>query len=145
MMLDKNFKVLNSVACELRKCGIEVSIEKETICIGRGQWDKFSKRTLAMLSAAPKIIQGEKSFQIFASEQYGNEGATVKYSIKICDGHGREIKAWELDTKRGKHIHLYLAGKKDHTHHPFRGSFKDIVDEIMSVMRGYDPKTQRVN
>jgi len=140
-MLDSKFEVLNSIAAALRAHGIDVSVDPDTVCIGRAQWDNYSKQLLTMLSAAPMLVEGEKSFHVFASEQYDASGALAKYSVKICDSAKREIKAWELDTKRGKHTHLYDLGRKERSHAPFAGSYTDIAAEIMEVVRMYDPSS----
>jgi len=97
-----------------------------------------------MLSAAPMLVEGEKSFYIFASEQYDANGGLAKYSVKICDSEKREIKAWELDTKRGPHTHLYDLGEKHTSHVPFGGSYTDIAAGMMEVAQMYDPSSGTV-
>lgn len=144
MFLNENFRFLNTIAQELKKHGIELSIAKESICIGREQWDKFSQQTLLMLSAAPVIVRGDKSFHIFASEQYDVDGRLTKYSIRICDSNKNSIRAWELDTKRGKHTHEYPDGRKQADHIHYSGSIEDIADELFTVIRLFNPTTGKV-
>ena len=88
-----------------------------------------------MLSAAPEIKMGSKTFYLYASEQYDSEQTLTKYSIKLCNWNRTEIHAWELDTKRGPHVHYYSNGEKDPIHFPFEGSIREIASEIMHVMR----------
>lgn len=140
-MLDDRFTVLKSIAGAIERHGVEVTVRAETICLGREQRDEYSKKLLTMISAAPSFVHGEKCFVIFASEQYDAEGCLAKYAVKVGDENGRELKAWDLDTKRGKHVHRYDRGDKDPRHIPFVGSYDDIAAEIMQVVRMYDPGT----
>ena len=133
------FKVLDTIASVLRRHGIEVCINSDSICIGREQWDRFSNHPFMMLSAAPMLIRGGKSFHIFASEQYDSIGNIVKYSVKICDVHKIQLKAWDLDTKHGKHTHPYNSGQKNINHIDYSGSLADIADEIVNIMRWSAP------
>ncbi|RJP22728.1 MAG: hypothetical protein C4529_05280 [Deltaproteobacteria bacterium] len=134
-MFDSHFEVLNALASEFRLQGLDVTVDPDTICVGREQWDKYSNQVLLMLSAAPAIKAGTKTFYLFASEQYDLAGKLTKYSIKLCDNQKTECKAWELDTKRGQHVHLYSNSEKDPPHLPFEGSIKVIASEIMDFMR----------
>lgn len=136
-MFDSSFEVLSTLASLFRLQGLEVTVEPNTICVGREQWDRYSKQNLTMLSAAPAIRIGEKIFHLFASEQYTSEHTLTKYSTKLCDDQKTEIQSWELDTKRGQHLHLYSNGNKDPIHFPFEGSIRDIASQIMHVMRMY--------
>ncbi len=113
MILDEKFRVFNAIAQELRQHGLGLSVENDTICIGRERWDAFSQQTLLMLSAAPRIVRGDKEFHIFASEQYDAAGQLAKYSIRICDSEKRSIRAWDLDLKLGQHTHEYADGEKE--------------------------------
>jgi hypothetical protein len=139
-MLDERLTLLNHLAKELEAGGLEVSVDPETVCVGRDQWDRYSTQILSMLSAAPAITAGEKSFNIYASEQYDRDNRLVKYSIKLCDGAKRQLRAWELDTKRGQHQHVYENNVKDPDHRPHEGSIPDIANEMMSVMRMAEPE-----
>jgi hypothetical protein len=136
-MFDSRFEVLNALASEFGKQGLEVTVDPNTICVGREQWDRYSNQILMMLSAAPAINAGTKTFYLFASEQYDPSHTLTKYSIKICDDQKNELKAWELDTKRGQHVHLYTNNGKEASHLPFEGTIEDIAAQIMGFMRMY--------
>jgi len=136
-MFDSRFEVLNALASEFGKQGLEVTVDPNTICVGREQWDRYSRQILTMLSAAPAIKDGTKIFHLYASEQYNSTQGLTKYSIKLCDDQKKEIRAWELDTKRGQHVHLYSKSDKEAPHHPFNGSIEDIAVQIMGFMRMY--------
>jgi hypothetical protein len=136
-MFESRFEVLNQLASGFRRQGLEVTVDPNTICVGREQWDKYSNQILMMLSAAPAIKAGMKTFYLFASEQYDSSHTLTKYSIKLCDDQKNELKAWELDTKRGQHVHLYSNSEKEASHLPFEGSIEDIAAQIMGFMRMY--------
>jgi len=70
---------------------------------------------------------GEKSFFIYASEQYLARGNLTKYSIKLCDGQKQQLKVWKLDTKHSQHKHIYLDNSKVPTHIGFTGTIYAIV------------------
>lgn len=139
-MLDSRFQVLNTLATELRRHGLEVAVSPETICIGRDQWDRYSQQILRMLSAAPAIRAGEKSFFLFATEQYDPNHVLVKYAIKLCDGEKVPLHSWDLDTKHGQHRHEYEHGEKSPIHVPHDGSVSQIAAEIMAFMRMHEPQ-----
>jgi len=134
-MLDDRFQVLNILAVELRRHGLEVSIDQDTICVGRTQWDEYSQRILTMLSAAPAIKAGPKSFFIFVTEEYDSAGSLAKYAVKLTDGGKRALRSWDLDTKRGPHTHDYTSGEKEPGHTPWSGSLEDVAAEMMDIMR----------
>ena len=134
-MFNSSFEVLSTLASLFSLQGLEVTVDPNTICVGREQWDRYSNQILMMLSAAPAIKMGQKTFYLYASEQYDSAHTLTKYSIKLCNWNRSEIQAWELDTKRGQHVHHYLNGEKDPIHFPFEGSIREIAGEIMHVMR----------
>lgn len=138
-MLNDRFTLLKALCAEINMRGISVSIDEDTICIGREQWDRYSKRSMTMLSASPGIVHGDKSFFIFASEQHDENDAVVKYSIKLCDANKSELMAWDLDAKRGHHKHEYSSGKKNPKHILSSGSIGSIVDDLMNRVRKFDP------
>ena len=83
----------------------------------------------------PGNKNGPKNLYLYASEQYDSAHTLTKYSIKLCNWNRTEIQAWELDTKRGQHVHHYSNREKDPIHFPFEGSIREIAGEIMHVMR----------
>jgi hypothetical protein len=136
-MFDSRFEVLNALASGFERHGLTVTVDPDTICVGREQWDTYSKQILMMLSAAPAIKEGDKTFNLFATEQYDSDNKLTKYSIKLCDAQRNELKSWDLDTKRGQHTHLYSNNEKEPPHIPFDGSITNIVADIIGFMRMY--------
>jgi len=116
---------------------LEATIDQDTICIGRPQWDNYSRQFLYAVSAAPYVKQGEKSFYIFVVEQYDSNGKIKKYSINLCNGFKKPIKPYHYDIKRGSHIHKIVDSKKDKKHVKFSKKLDDIVSDILNEMRIY--------
>lgn len=134
-MFDSHFTVLKTLAEEFRLQGLDVTVEPDTICVGRQQWDRYTNQILTMVSAAPAIRVGMKTFYLFASEQYDATRELMKYSIKLCNDQKVQLRAWELDTKRGQHVHEYTEGTKEPVHVPYEGSICMIAADIMDFMR----------
>lgn len=134
---DSRLKVLNALADQFLQHGLKVTVAEETICVGRDNWDEYSKTVMRMLSAAPMIVAGEKTFFLFVVEEYDPSGVLRKYTIKLCDGDRVELYSWDLDTKSGQHMHDYLDGKKVEAHLLFEGTIEDIAARVMDAMRMY--------
>ncbi len=137
LVFDSRLKVLNTLADQFLQHGLTVTVDEETICVGRDNWDEYSKSIMWMLSAAPKIVAGEKIFFLFVVEEYDPSGVLQKYTIKLCNGEKTELYSWDLDTKSGQHVHDYLDGKKVEAHLFFEGTIEDIAARIMDAMRMY--------
>jgi hypothetical protein len=103
-MFPVRFRFLNELAAELNAHGLQVGVDEGSICVGRPTWDRYANQFFTMVSAAPYIKHGQKAFFIYASEQYDENGELKKYSVKLCNAAKAEIKAWELDTKRGQDV-----------------------------------------
>ena len=135
-MLEK-FKVLNDLAAELRRHGLEVEVRKDSICLGRKQWDKYSRLHLLMLSAVPHLNHRDKGFFIYLTEQHDASGTVRKFSIKLCDDGNAPIRSYDLDTKRGGHIHDYVGSTRGEGHKRFSSCVSDIVMDMLNRMCAY--------
>jgi len=136
-MLDPKFQLLNKIIKIFKGHGLYATIDQDTICIGRQQWDKYSKQYLDALSAAPYVKQGKKSFYIFAVEQYDSSRKITKYSIKLSNQFKQPIKLYHYNLKRGSHIHKVVDGKEDKKHIKFSKKIDDIVGDMLGQMRLY--------
>jgi len=136
-MLSPKFQLLNKLIQIFEKHGLEATIDQDTICIGRLQWDNYSRQFLYVLSAAPYVKQGEKSFYIFAVEQYDSNGKIEKYFINLCNRFKKLIKPYHYDIKRGSHTHKIVDGKKEKKHNKFPKKFDDIINDMLDQMRIY--------
>ena len=134
-MLDSQFEVLNALAVEFKRNGLEVSVNRDTICIAREQRDKSSGQVLTMRSAAPVVRVNRKSFFIFAIEQYDANEVLTKYSITLTDEAKTRLHSWDLDTKRGQHRHEYDRGKRLPGHLPHEGRIPEVAAEIIHRIR----------
>jgi hypothetical protein len=134
-MIDGRFRVLNTLKAQFERHWLRVEIRSDTICVGRQEWDEYSRQFLTMVSAAPAIRAGAKSFSMYVIEQSDKAHILAKYVIKLCDSDGIALKSWDLDKKRGQHFHKYDNGTKLPDHFPHQGGIAQIADEIMEVMR----------
>lgn len=131
------FLILSELAAEFRKHGIQVVVKRDSVCIGRPTWDKYSKTFLTMLSARPAIRIGEKGFEIYLTEQQGKVGSVLKYGINLSDDGGTPVRAYHLDTKRGPHVHDFDGKRQKPGHERFSRKMPTIVNDILSRMRAY--------
>ena len=131
------FLVLSELAAEFRKHGIQVVVGRDSVCIGRPTWDKYSKSLLMMLSARPAIKIGDKGFAIYLTEQQDGSGVVLKYGINLCDDKDNPIRAYHLDTKRGAHVHDFNGKRQVPGHLEFSREMPTIANDMLSRMRSY--------
>ena len=136
-MFDPKFQLLSKIIQIFKEHGLEATIDQDTICIGRQQWDNYSKQYLYALSAAPYVKQGNKAFYIFAVEQYDSKRKIKKYSIKLSNQFKQTIRLYHYNPKRGSHIHKVVDGKEDKRHVKFSEEIDYIVSDILGQMRLY--------
>ena len=136
-MLGRKFQLLNKIIQIFKENGLQATIDQDTICIGRQQWDKYLKQYLYARSAAPYVKQGGKSFYIFAVEQYDSNRKITKYSIKLSNQFKQTIRRYDYNPKRGSHIHKIVDGKEDKKHIKFSKKIDDIVNDMLDQIRLY--------
>jgi hypothetical protein len=129
-------KVRASLRAALEAAGLATKIQRGSVCVYRPISDKHSQARLAMLSAVCLIEQREElAFKIFCSEQYYKDNSLKKFSIKLTTPYNLTLRQYDLDTKRGPHIHNFVSGRKQGAHIPFSGDLSDVVKDILSLMR----------
>lgn len=129
--------ILNSIRSGLRALGFDSQIEKGSVCVYKlMRQDAHTGRRFAMASAACYFFpEREKAFKVYCSEQYDSENTLRKFSITLITFYGLILKRYDLDTKRGIHVHLFESGRGQDGHAPFSGDINDVIRDMSQFMR----------
>jgi len=125
--------LLKSLQEDLMRIGISTEIVNGSLCVYKRQVDKSTGLSLAMTSAIASFTHNQTMYQIYCIEQYDENNQIRKYSIKL-NNRDLTLKAWELDTKRGSHVHEFWNGIKRKLHLPFNGNIEAISQDLIQII-----------
>jgi hypothetical protein len=135
--MDK-LKLLETLRQALTEAGLSSNLDQDSICLYRRQIDRHLNRSLAMMSGVCTVDYNDlEIFKIFCVEQYSEDKTLMKFAIKLTNEGRGTLRQYDLDTKRGPHIHEFQGGKKGKHHVPFSGDIEDVGNDIAAIIRGW--------